>query len=92
MPSSVWILGYSEETSRVQRMQSLGNLVDSIHFLCLLCRRGVTLPGAEASSLSKLRFFQLDVLQAIENWENNDPLCQLAQKAFRNSLHKSFQI
>ena len=33
MPSSVGILVYSEETSRVQRMQSLGNLVDSMYLI-----------------------------------------------------------
>ena len=31
--SSVGILVYSEETSRVQRMQSLGNLVDSMYLI-----------------------------------------------------------
>ena len=63
MPSSVGILVYSEETSRVQRMQSLGNLEDSMYLinsLCLLCRRGVTSPEAEASGPSKRRFSQLD--------------------------------
>ena len=43
------MLAYSEEISRVQRMQSLGNLVDSMCLILkLLCRKEVTSPGAGA--------------------------------------------
>ena len=56
MPSPVGVLVNSEETSRVQRMQSLGNLVDSVYLInsfVSLFRRGVTLPEAEASGPSR---------------------------------------